>query len=133
MSETTITCPACGLRASDIVWTTSGFAIGRTIQGSHRDMEELCRYLERSNGALHCVVWQRTVGRVPTKVMLLKGKDKYHLDQQQWAWQSNPSPSILIVTIHADETLPLQFNTPRFGTKIEAQDRVTRRIEYYER
>jgi hypothetical protein len=133
MSETLITCPACGLQANEIVCQLSGGARTRTIQRSHRDVEQLCRYLERKDKSLHCVAWQRTVDGVPAKVMLLKGKDAYHLNQRQWTWQATANPGVLIVKIHDDETLPLQLNSPRFGTKIEAQDRVTRRIEYFER
>jgi hypothetical protein len=133
MSDTTITCPACGLQASENVCQLSSGARTRTIQRSHRDVEQLCRHLERKDESLHCVVWQRTIDGVSPKVMLLKGKDTYHLDQQQWAWQTTANPGVLIVKKHDDETLPLQLHAPRFGTKIEAQDRVTRRIEYCER
>jgi hypothetical protein len=66
--------------------------------------------------------------------MLFKGKDKYDLEQQQWTWQTSASPAVLIVKIQADEEIPLKFTAPRFGSKIEAaQDRLIRRIEYYER
>lgn len=134
MSDALITCPACGLQANEIISHLSEGVKTRTIQRSHRDVEQLCKYLERRDGSLHCAVWQRTIDHVPVRVMQLKGKDKYDLDQQQWTWQTSANPAVLIVKISADEELPLRLTPTRFARKIEAaQDRVTRRIEYHER
>lgn len=129
-----VTCPDCGLTADKISQQITAATMTTTVQKSHNDMERLCHHLERrSSQSLFCPVLQQAVDVAPAKlnIVMLKGKDKYDLDKQQWEWRS-AHPRAVIVKQWPDEALPLALVPLARFEKILAPDSVSRRIEYTE-
>lgn len=67
------------------------------------------------------------------ETITLTGKDEADLNTKQWEWQTGGPTDVVIVQQHPDEMLPMVMSVrPRFS-KIEATDRLSRRIDYYRR
>ena len=65
------------------------------------------------------------------KTIHLTGKNETDLNNKQSDWEK--SANVVIVEVHPDEPLPLTVPArPRYS-KLEAVDRLLRRIDYYER
>jgi hypothetical protein len=67
------------------------------------------------------------------ETITLTGKDEADLNRKQWDWQTNGPTDVVILEQHPDEVLPITMSARLRFAKIEAADRLSRRIDYLRR